>query len=48
MEQLKKHEFFRDLDWDKLARSEIKPPFVPKIRDEKDLKYFDKVEIVYR
>lgn len=42
MNELKKHEFFRDLDWDRLARSEIKPPFVPKIKDEKDLKYFDK------
>ena len=46
MNELKKHEFFRDLDWDRLAHSEITPPFVPKIKDEKDLKYFDKVVIV--
>jgi len=31
------------LDWGKLARKELKPPFIPKLSNPKDLKYFDKV-----
>ncbi|KAJ3307893.1 Serine/threonine-protein kinase Sgk1, partial [Blyttiomyces sp. JEL0837] len=29
--EIKRHAFFRALDWDKLAKREIKPPFVPRL-----------------
>lgn len=35
-DEVKNHPFFADIDWDKLAKREIKPPFVPKIRVNKD------------
>jgi len=43
MTQLKSHEFFKGLDWKKVANLELKPPFIPTTTSEKDLKYFDKV-----
>lgn len=30
--ELKRHAFFKDLDWDKLERKEIPAPFKPVIR----------------
>lgn len=30
--ELKRHSFFKTLDWDKLARKEIPAPFKPMIR----------------
>lgn len=30
--ELKRHSFFKDIDWDKLARKEIPAPFVPVIK----------------
>lgn len=46
-EELKRHNFFRNVDWGKVARKEIKPPFVPQIKDENEeeekVKYIDPV-----
>uniref|UniRef100_A0A7E4VZ52 Non-specific serine/threonine protein kinase n=1 Tax=Panagrellus redivivus TaxID=6233 RepID=A0A7E4VZ52_PANRE len=36
------HAFFKDMDWAKLHRFEVKPPFAPDLKDETDTKYFDK------
>ena len=41
-EEIKAHPFFKDVDWDKYMKKEIKPPFIPELEDETDLKYFDK------
>jgi len=40
--QIKKHSFFKGIDWKRLAAREIKPPFMPKIKGNKDLRHFDK------
>jgi RAC serine/threonine-protein kinase len=34
-------EFFKPIDWDKLYRKEIEPPFKPQLRSETDTTYFD-------
>lgn len=39
-EELKRHPFFSDLDWEALARKEISAPFVPKISGELDVSNF--------
>jgi len=39
---IKKHPYFKDVDWEKYQRKEIKPPFIPRLENEVDLKYFDK------
>ncbi len=38
-EEIKKHPFFKDLDWDNIRT--MKPPFIPKIKNEHDTKYFE-------
>jgi serum/glucocorticoid-regulated kinase 1 len=35
-EEIKEHEFFSTINWDKLLKREIKPTFVPKIKNEAD------------
>ncbi len=42
---IKNHPFFKGIDWDKALNKEYKPPFVPELSDELDLKYFDKTYI---
>lgn len=37
------HAFFREIDFDKLYRCEIKPPFQPKIKNKLDVSNFDTV-----
>ncbi|KND95122.1 Serine/threonine-protein kinase SCH9 [Tolypocladium ophioglossoides CBS 100239] len=40
-EELKRHPFFTDIDWDILAKKLITPPFKPKLKSETDVSYFD-------
>ena len=40
-EELKKHAFFADIDWELLAKKLITPPFKPKLKSETDVSYFD-------
>jgi len=41
--EIKRHEFFRGINWDKLAKKELPAPFKPVVNDIKDLRYFDKM-----
>ena len=43
-DEVKNHPFFKDIDFDKVLNKEYKPPFVPKLDSDTDLKYFDKIE----
>ena len=43
VENIKSHEYFRDVDWNKYYNKEIQPPFIPKLDSDEDLKYFDKM-----
>lgn len=40
--EIRKHLFFRHIDWDKIANKEVQPPFKPRIRDRLDVSNFDK------
>ncbi|VUC33117.1 unnamed protein product [Clonostachys rosea] len=40
-EELKRHAFFGDIDWDLLTKKLITPPFKPKLKSETDVSYFD-------
>uniref|UniRef100_A0A3B3XPF8 protein kinase C n=1 Tax=Poecilia mexicana TaxID=48701 RepID=A0A3B3XPF8_9TELE len=40
-EEVKKHLFFRNLDWDGLLAKKVKPPFVPTIQGANDVSNFD-------
>ena len=41
IEGLKKHPFFKDIDWNRLAIKEVKPPYVPKLESELDCSKID-------
>ncbi|KHJ95796.1 kinase domain protein [Oesophagostomum dentatum] len=36
--EVKAHEFFKVIDWEKLLKREIKAPFVPQVKDERDVR----------
>ncbi|XP_043941567.1 serine/threonine-protein kinase N2 [Protopterus annectens] len=40
-EDVKKHPFFRTVDWNALLAKKVKPPFVPTIRGREDVSNFD-------
>lgn len=40
-EELKRHPFFADIDWDLLSKKLITPPFKPKLKSAEDVAYFD-------
>ncbi|XP_074895174.1 serine/threonine-protein kinase N2 isoform X4 [Buteo buteo] len=40
-EDVKKHHFFRLIDWNALLAKKVKPPFVPTIRGREDVSNFD-------
>ena len=42
-ENLKKHKYFKDINWEDLENKKITPPFTPNIEGNMDLKYFDKI-----
>jgi len=35
-QQIKEHPYFNGLDWEKLAKRQLQPPFVPPVKDEQD------------
>ena len=39
VEEIKKHPFFKNLDWENIRNT--KAPFIPKLKNEYDTKYFD-------
>lgn len=41
VEDIKNHEFFKTMNWDKLLKQEIPADFIPKIKAGNELKYFD-------
>ena len=41
VEDIKNHEFFNNLNWDKLLNQEIPAEFIPIIKDNNILKYYD-------
>ena len=38
---IKNHEFFKSLNWGKILRQEIEAPFIPKIKGDNELKYYN-------
>ena len=38
-------DFFKPIDWDKLYRKEIDPPFKPRVQSDTDTCYFDQVSL---
>lgn len=40
-EQIKKHGYFNNLDWDDVAQRKLTPPYIPTLHSETDLTHFD-------
>ena len=43
-DEIKKHPFFKDVDWDNIRNT--KAPFIPELKNEYDTKYFEKFDEV--
>ena len=41
VEDIKNHEFFKSMNWDKLLKQEISADFIPKIKQDNKLSYYD-------
>ena len=41
--KIKHHPFFKGINWDDVWNQRINPPFIPNLKDETDLSYFDTV-----
>ena len=44
LNNIKSHPFFAEIDWDSLLHKKIKPPFIPKLKNDCDYHYFDTFE----
>ena len=42
VDMIKKHPFFKNIDWEAILEKKIKPPFTPRIKSEIDTRYIDK------
>ena len=42
-ESIKSHPFFEGVDWNLAYEKKLNPPFIPKLKSETDLRYFDNV-----
>ena len=40
-ENIKKHPFFKGINWNDAYQRKSKPPFIPKLKNDTDLRYFD-------
>ena len=40
-EKIKSHPFFKGVNWKDAWQKKIKPPFIPKLKNDTDLRYFD-------
>lgn len=47
-EEIKIEKFFNEIDWNKLEKKEVSPPFQPIFKNDQDLSYFDKVLFYYK
>lgn len=45
--EIQVQEFFKPVDWEKLYRKEIEPPFKPKLSSDTDTTYFDQVRVCF-
>ena len=43
VEDIKKHVFFDDMDWNKLYEKKIEPPYKPQVKGPEDTSNFDEV-----
>ena len=43
LEELKKHPFFKSIDFDAILRKEIEAPYVPRVKNSTDVENFDKL-----
>lgn len=41
IDKIKKHSFFKNIDWNAILNKKIKPPFIPRISSDSDTKYID-------
>ncbi|XP_014663126.1 PREDICTED: protein kinase C iota type-like [Priapulus caudatus] len=42
LSDIKAHTFYKTIDWEKLECQLLKPPFLPELKDQCDVRYFDK------
>ena len=43
VEDIKSHEFFKGMKWAELEKKKIKPPFIPRLKNQIDTRYIDPV-----
>lgn len=44
-EEIKRHRWFAEVDWDLLLKKQYSAPFTPRLRSEVDVSYFDRVTL---
>jgi protein-serine/threonine kinase len=47
-EEIKSHEWFKGINWDDVKEKKIDPPFMPRLTGDYDLKYFDRVSLLFK